>query len=76
MTIAMMLMGISFGMAGVVQAYVERVLGLGYMTSQSYMRLWMGVTFSLGLIFLAGVLITVTDLFTMRPAKEVEVSRP
>jgi nitric oxide reductase subunit B len=70
MSTAMMLMGISFGIAGVVQSYVERVLGMGYMTAQSYMRLWMGVTLALWVIFFTGVLITVSDLLFMRPAKE------
>ena len=70
MTTAMMLMGLSFGIAGVVQSYVERVLGMGYMVAQSYMRLWMGVTFFLGLCFFTGVLITVTDLLTLRPARK------
>jgi len=66
MCTAMTLMGITFGVGGVVQAYIERVLGLGYMTAQSYMRLWMGATFFLGLFFLAGVVTTVTDLLTLR----------
>jgi nitric oxide reductase subunit B len=66
MCTAMTLMGITFGVGGVVQAYVERVLGLGYMTAQSYMRLWMGATFFLGLCFLGGVITTVSDLLTLR----------
>ena len=70
MSTAMMLMGISFGIAGVIQSYVERVLGMGYMTAQSYMRLWMGVTFTLGLFFFSGVIVTVIDLLTIRPLKE------
>jgi len=70
MSTAMMLMGISFGIAGVIQSYVERVLGMGYMTAQSYMRLWMGVTFTLGLFFLSGVIVTVIDLLTIKPLKE------
>ncbi len=70
MSSAMMLMGISFGIAGIIQSYVERVLGMGYMTAQSYMRLWMGVTFTLGLFFLSGVIVTVIDLLTVRPLKE------
>jgi nitric oxide reductase subunit B len=69
MSTAMMLMGLSFGIAGVVQSYIERVLGMGYMAAQSYMRLWMGVTFFLGICFFIGVLIMVTDLLTLRPAK-------
>jgi nitric oxide reductase subunit B len=67
MTSAMMLMGLTFGVAGVVQSYVERVLGMGFMTAQSYMRLWMGATFFIGIVFLTGVLTTVTDLLTIRP---------
>ncbi len=67
MTCAMMLMGLTFGVAGVVQSYIERVLGMGFMTAQSYMRLWMGATFFIGIVFLAGVLTTVTDLLTIRP---------
>jgi hypothetical protein len=39
------------------------------MTAQSYMRLWMGSVFFVGLTFLAGVLLTVTDLLTLRPAR-------
>ena len=45
MSSAMMLMGLSIGIAGVVQSYLESVFGMGYMAAQSYMRFWMGVTF-------------------------------
>lgn len=69
MSIAMMLLGLWFGAAGIIQSYLERVLGLGYMTAQSYMRLWMGAAFVTGLAFLAGALTTVTDLLTIRPAR-------
>lgn len=69
MTTAMVLMGITFGIAGVIQSYLERVLGLGYMVAQSHLQLWMAVTLVLGFFFLAGVLIVVYDLFTMRPAR-------
>jgi nitric oxide reductase subunit B len=69
MSTAMMLMGLSFGIAGVVQVYIERVLGMGYMAAQSYMRLWMGAAFVLGICFFSGVLIMVADLLTLRPAK-------
>jgi nitric oxide reductase subunit B len=62
-------MGLFFGVAGVLQSYVERAMGMGFMTAQSYMRLWMGAVFFMGLAFLAGVLTTVTDLLTIRPAK-------
>jgi nitric oxide reductase subunit B len=65
---AMMLMGLTFGIAGVLQTYLERVLGMGYMAAQSYMRLWMGITMTLGVFFLAGVVVTVVDLLWMKPA--------
>ena len=68
MCCSMMLMGLSFLVAGILQSYLERVLGMGYMAAQSYMRLWMGVTMGLGVFFLAGVLITAFDLFTIRTA--------
>jgi len=45
------------------------VLGMGYMVAQGYMRLWMGVTMVAGVFFLGGLLTTVVDLFTLRPAK-------
>jgi len=70
MTTAMMLMGLSFGIAGVLQSYIERVLGMGYMAAQSYMRLWMEVTFFLGICFFIGVLIMVSDLLFLRPARK------
>jgi len=64
---AMMLMGLTFGIAGVLQSYLERGLGMGYMTAQSYMRPWMGVTMILGVFFLAGAVVTVVDLLFMKP---------
>jgi len=70
MNIAMMLMGLTFGVAGVLQTYLERILGLGYMTAQSYMRLWMGITFVLGLFFLVGVITIAVDLLFLRPVSE------
>lgn len=72
MTIAMVTMGLTFGVAGVLQTYVERVMGMGYMTAQGYMRLWMGITLVAGLFFLAGLLVTVKDLFCLRPARVPE----
>jgi nitric oxide reductase subunit B len=72
MSSAMMLMGLSFGIAGVVQSYLERALGMGYMATQSYMQLWLRVTLVLGLFFFAGVLIMVVDLLNIRPARKTE----
>jgi nitric oxide reductase subunit B len=70
MSSAMMLMGLSLGIAGVVQSYIERVLGMGYMAAQSYMRLWMEITFFFGICFFIGVLLMVSDLLLLRPARK------
>ncbi|MFO0752591.1 MAG: cbb3-type cytochrome c oxidase subunit I [Thermodesulfovibrionales bacterium] len=67
---SMFMMGITFGISGVVQSYIERVIGLGYMTAQAYLRTWMGVTFFLGIFLLIGVLIIVYDLFFLKPARK------
>jgi nitric oxide reductase subunit B len=72
MCLPMLGMGLSFGVAGVLQAYIERVLGLGYMTAQAEMRFWFAVTWVLGLILLVGVILTVVDLLTLRPAPHAE----
>ncbi len=64
---AMFCLGLAFGVAGVLQAYLERVLGFGYMAAQEQMRLWFAVAFVCGIGFLVGVLITVYDLFFPKP---------
>jgi len=38
MVSAMMIMGLTFGVTGVLQSYIEPVLGMGYMVAQGYMR--------------------------------------
>ena len=75
MSLAMLGMGLSFGIAGVLQAYIERVMGLGFMTAQAQMRFWFAVTWVLGLILLAGVVLTVVDLLTLRQAPVEERAR-
>ncbi len=72
MSLAMLCMGLSFSISGVLQAYIERVMGLGFMTAQAQMRFWFTVTWVLGLILWVGVVLTVVDLLTLRqmPAEE------
>jgi nitric oxide reductase subunit B len=66
MCLPMLGMGLTFGVAGVLQTYIERVMGLGFMTAQAQMRFWFAVTWVLGLILLAGVIVTVVDLLTLK----------
>jgi nitric oxide reductase subunit B len=72
MCLAMLGMGLSFSISGVLQAYIERVMGLGFMTAQAQMRFWFAVTWVLGLILLIGVILTVVDLLTLRPAPQAD----
>jgi nitric oxide reductase subunit B len=67
MSIAMVLMTLAFSVAGVLQTYIERVMGLGYMTAQAEMRFWFAILVALGLTLLIGVMTAVIDLLTLRP---------
>ena len=68
LSLTMVTMTLAFSVAGVLQTYIERVMGLGYMTAQAQMRLWFAIIVVLGMGFLAGVILTVVDLLTLRPA--------
>jgi nitric oxide reductase subunit B len=68
LSLTMIAMTLAFTIAGVLQTYIERVMGLGYMTAQGQMRFWFAVVAVLGLTFLAGVILAVVDLVTLRPA--------
>jgi nitric oxide reductase subunit B len=72
---AMFCLGLAFGIAGILQAYLERVLGFGYMSTQEQMRLWFIIAFLCGLGFLVGVLVTVYDLFFPKTATHVAHAR-
>jgi nitric oxide reductase subunit B len=61
-------MSLAFAVAGVLQTYLERVLGQPYMVAQKPIRFWMFVVFLHGLIVVVGVLVTVFHLLRLRPA--------
>jgi nitric oxide reductase subunit B len=64
-TIGMMVIGLAFGGAGVVQSYMQRGLGIDFLTVQGFMRPWfMAVLFG-GLGFFVGVLIYIVDVLTL-----------
>lgn len=69
MSISMFLMGLAFGVAGVVQSYLERVLGFSYMEAQANMKLWMASATVLGIFFFIGAITTVYDLFKLKEEK-------
>ncbi len=67
MCLSMLGVGLAFTVAGVLQTYLERVLGLGYMPAQAQMRPWFGVVIGFGIVFLVGLLVTVRDLLRLEP---------
>lgn len=58
--------GLAMGIAGVIQTYVERVLGDGFMTAQSHMQLWFKVVLVFGVVLVIGVSITFWNMLTSR----------
>ncbi len=72
LSLAMVGMTLAFSVAGVLQTYIERVMGLGYMTAQAQMRFWFAILAVLGVTLLAGVVLAVVDLLTLRPARPAE----
>ncbi len=61
-------MGLAFGVAGVLQTYLERIQGQPYMVAQQPIRFWMAIVAAHGLVVLAGTVLIVKHLLTLRPA--------
>jgi nitric oxide reductase subunit B len=64
MAFFMILMALSFAIAGIVQTYFQRVMGLDYLTTQGYMKLWYAVLWTSAWGFAAGVSIFIADFFS------------
>ncbi|MEW5805781.1 MAG: cbb3-type cytochrome c oxidase subunit I [Acidobacteriota bacterium] len=67
---SMMILGLVFGVAGILQSYLERILGMGYMTAQAQMQFWFKIAIYIGIVFLTGVGIWIYDLLRMKPVQE------
>ena len=61
-------MSLAMAVAGVLQTYLERVQGQPYIVAQSPIRFWMLAVFLHGLLVLAGALVVIKHLLTLRPA--------
>jgi len=70
MSVSMFLLGLVFGIAGVLQVYLERFLDIGYSTAHITMMFWFKIALFFGVCFLAGVVTTVYHLFTLKPVTE------
>ncbi|HXX81430.1 MAG TPA: cbb3-type cytochrome c oxidase subunit I [Thermodesulfovibrionales bacterium] len=65
----MVLMALSLAIAGIVQAYFQRVLGMDYLTTQEYMKLWYAVFWVSAWGFTVGVVMFLIDFFRLAKAK-------
>jgi nitric oxide reductase subunit B len=66
MIFGMFLMGLSLAVAGVVQTYFNRVIGIDFLTTQDYMRLWFMVTLASAVIFATGAGTFIYDFFALK----------
>jgi len=64
-TVSVAIMGLAFGVAGVVQAYMWRGLGMDFLTVQGFMRPWFMIVFFGGLGLFIGVIIYIIDVLSL-----------
>ncbi|MBZ5587522.1 MAG: cbb3-type cytochrome c oxidase subunit I [Acidobacteriia bacterium] len=69
MSLGVVGMGLGFGVAGVLQTYLERIQGQPYMLAQQPIRFWMLVVALHGLLVLVGALLAIRHLLTLKPAR-------
>jgi nitric oxide reductase subunit B len=74
-SIAMFIIGLAFGVAGVLQTYLERILGMGYMTAQAQMQFWFKIVIIIGLFFFAGVIMWIYDLLRIQTQTSQHMSK-
>ncbi len=60
-------MSLAFGVAGVLQTYLERIQGQPYMVAQGPIRFWMSVVAAHGVMVVVGALLIVKHLLTLKP---------
>ena len=51
--------------AGIVQVYLQRVMGMDFLEVQNYLRIWFEVRLITGCIFLVGTVLVLWDLFRL-----------
>ncbi len=56
---------LSLAIAGIVQVYFQRVMGLDYLTTQGYLKLWYAVFFVSACCFAVGVFLAIGDFLTL-----------
>jgi len=75
MSLAVLGLGSAMAVAGIIQTYIERVLGDGFMVAQSHMQLWFKIVIVFGVVLIVGLLITVWQMvFAKNRAVESEAT--
>ncbi len=74
MNFSMIFMVMALLIAGIVQVYFQRVLGMEYLQTQGHMRLWYEVVLVAGSVFFVGTLLVLWDL--LRLARTLPVGEP
>ncbi|MBE0430159.1 MAG: cbb3-type cytochrome c oxidase subunit I [Thermoleophilia bacterium] len=70
MCFSMLGMGLAMSVAGILQTYIERVMGQGFMTAQAQMQFWFKITLFFGVFLIVGVGMTFWNMLTARQAPE------
>ena len=70
MNFFMIMMALALAIAGIIQVYFQRILGMDYLTTQGFMQLWYAVFWTSAWGFAAGVVMFLIDFFRLaRPQK-------
>jgi nitric oxide reductase subunit B len=65
MVFSMFLMVLALAVAGIVQTYLQRILGMDYLTTQEFMKLWFAVFWVSAWGFASGVVMYIIDFFML-----------
>lgn len=65
----MLTIGLAFGVAGVIQSYMQRGLGIEFLTVQEFMKPWFIAVFIGGLGFFVGVILYIVDVLKIATHK-------
>lgn len=68
----MIMVVFGFTTAGIVQAYVQRIIGMDYLTTQSFLKLWFAVLWVSGCGLTVGVTLYLLDFFSFKARSIVE----
>jgi nitric oxide reductase subunit B len=58
-------MVLALAVAGIVQVYLQRILGMDYLSTQGFMTLWYAVFWVCAWGFASGVVLYIIDFFSM-----------